>query len=174
MRFLWSFNKCKEVALKYKTKIAFRNGDLGAYKFAHRTKILDDVCSHMVKNRNDRNYWTYEKCKEESLKYIYRKDFHKFSNGAYLSALNNKWLDNICTHMKKNKFYNMRTIFRKILTLMKGSVMTRGGKESSTRIMSYVISAIIVIFCFVFIGLEIKDENVWKIEVGYKIHYLII
>jgi hypothetical protein len=46
----------------------------------------------------------------------------------------------------------MKNIFRKILTLMKGSVMTRGGKESSTRIMSYVISAIIVIFCFVFIG----------------------
>lgn len=49
---------------------------------------------------------------------------------------------------------------------MKGSVMTKSGKESSTRIMSYVISAIIVIFCFVFIGLEISSAVIALIETG--------
>jgi len=58
----------------------------------------------------------------------------------------------------------MKNIFRKILTLIKGSVITKEGKESSTRIMSYVISAIIVIFCFVFIGLEISAAIVALIE----------
>lgn len=60
----------------------------------------------------------------------------------------------------------MKNLFKNILTLMKGSVMTKGGKESSTRIMSYVISAIIVLFCFIFIGIEISSAIFALIETG--------
>jgi predicted GIY-YIG superfamily endonuclease len=46
-------------------------------------------------------YWTKEKCQEESSKYFKRNDFQKYSSGAYSSARKNKWLDEICSHMKE-------------------------------------------------------------------------
>lgn len=42
-----------------------------------------------------------------------------------------------------------------ILRLMKNSVITKGGKESSTRIIAYTMSAIIILFSLVFVGIEI-------------------
>ena len=37
--------------------------------------------------------WNYETCIEESKKYKSRTEFQKGSNGAYLAALKNGWLD---------------------------------------------------------------------------------
>jgi len=48
-------------------------------------------------------YWTYEKCKEEALKYKYRTDFRKKSGGAFSSAIRNDWYNEICSHMVFNK-----------------------------------------------------------------------
>ena len=48
-------------------------------------------------------YWTYDKCKECALKYKHRKDFKLKSGGAYSSARNNNWLNDICSHMEYNK-----------------------------------------------------------------------
>lgn len=50
-----------------------------------------------------RNYWTKEKCKEDALKYNIRENFKKGYVSAYNAALRNKWLDEICLHMKSNK-----------------------------------------------------------------------
>ena len=44
--------------------------------------------------------WNYEKCKEEALKYEYKKDFKKDFYGAYLHAIRRGFLDEICSHMK--------------------------------------------------------------------------
>jgi len=44
-------------------------------------------------------YWTYEKCKEEALKYKHRTDFRKGSGGAFNSARRNDWYEKICSHM---------------------------------------------------------------------------
>ena len=49
-------------------------------------------------------FWTYEKCKEEALKYNYRTDFNKKSRGASSSARKNNWYDEICVHMIKRIF----------------------------------------------------------------------
>ena len=53
--------------------------------------------------------WTKEKCKEEALKYTTRSEFQKKNHSSYNSALNNKWLDEICSHMeykqKKNGYW---------------------------------------------------------------------
>jgi len=48
-------------------------------------------------------FWTYEKCKEEALKYKHKTEFQKNSSGAYNSAYKNKWLNKICSHMIFNK-----------------------------------------------------------------------
>ena len=49
--------------------------------------------------RKPRGYWTKENCKEESLKYETRGEFHKGSIGAYLSSRRNGWLGEVCGHM---------------------------------------------------------------------------
>jgi len=43
-----------------------------------------------------------------------------------------------------------------IFSLIKKSVLNSHGKESSTRIMSYIIGSMIVLFCLVFIGIELS------------------
>lgn len=47
-----------------------------------------------------KNNWNYEKCKEEALKYEYRKDFRREKQGAYLHATRRGFLNEICSHMK--------------------------------------------------------------------------
>jgi hypothetical protein len=47
-----------------------------------------------------RDYWNFEKCKEESLKYKNRTEFWKKSSYVYSICRKNKWLNEICNHMK--------------------------------------------------------------------------
>ena len=79
--------------------------------------------------RNPRGYWTKEHCQEEALKYNTRGEFYNNSKNAYNTAIRNKWIDDICSHMKFIKFnknhwtkercieealkYNDRTLFNK-------------------------------------------------------------
>lgn len=52
------------------------------------------------KNIKPSGYWNvYENCKIEALKHKCRKDFKKASSCAYNTARENKWLDDICSHM---------------------------------------------------------------------------
>lgn len=57
----WDFEKCKEVALFYETRMDFKNDSGSAYSAAVRLKILDQICSHM-KVIHDK--WSREKCFE--------------------------------------------------------------------------------------------------------------
>lgn len=45
--------------------------------------------------------WTKEKCIKEAGKYKKRTKFARGSESAYNSARNNKWLDEVCSHMSK-------------------------------------------------------------------------
>ena len=96
---LTSITLSKE-ALKYKTRKEFKINDSGAYSTAIRMKILDEICSHMIQFRKPNGYWTKEKCKDEALKFTKRVDFENGSGGAYNFATKNKWMDEICSHMK--------------------------------------------------------------------------
>ena len=50
--------------------------------------------------RKPNGYWTFESCLTEASKYEYKKDFMRYSKGAYLKALRKDWLEDICLHMK--------------------------------------------------------------------------
>jgi hypothetical protein len=50
----------------------------------------------------------------------------------------------------------MKNYLNKIMELIKNSIYNSSGKESSTRIMSYIIGAIVLLYCLVFIGIEIS------------------
>lgn len=100
----WTFDKCKEEALKYNSRKEFANKSNSAYNSVRRYGWLDSVCSHMKQNKKPSGYWTKESCKNEALKYKSRKEIYKNSRGAYSTMLKNNWLDECCVHMKnKNK-----------------------------------------------------------------------
>lgn len=99
----WTFENCKQEALKYNTKRDFVKGNNSAYNAARRYKFLDIICAHMLVIRKSfpPNYWNKERCKYEALKYNTRNQFYKNCSGAYMSSLKNKWLDEVCQHMKR-------------------------------------------------------------------------
>ncbi len=45
--------------------------------------------------------WSYDKCKEEVLKYSTKTEFRKNNASAYSTCLKNKWIKELCTHMIK-------------------------------------------------------------------------
>jgi len=95
----WTYEKCKEESLKYKTITDLQKGNISCYNICYKNKWINELCNHMVSPQKPRNYWTYEKCKEESLKYDNRKDFKNKSKGCYSACYKNNWLDELCKHM---------------------------------------------------------------------------
>ena len=47
------------------------------------------------------NYWTKEKCRERALLYTTKSDFKKYDGSAYTTAVREKWLNEVCTHMTR-------------------------------------------------------------------------
>ena len=79
----WDFEKCKMVALKCTTFTEFYKNFGGAYNAAKRNEWFDVVTSHIVLTKKPKNYWNFERCKNEALKYQTKNDFRKKSNSAY-------------------------------------------------------------------------------------------
>jgi hypothetical protein len=96
---IWTFDRCKDEALKYYTKKDFTKNSGSAYNAAYKNCWLNDICKHMIIFTKPKSYWTFDKCKDEALKYYTKKDFRNYSNSAYQIAKKGKFLDEICTHM---------------------------------------------------------------------------
>ena len=95
----WTLERCREEALKYKTRTKFRKGGPTAYGVVCKNKWLDEVCSHMSSLIKPTGYWTLERCRKEALKYKTRTKFSKGCISAYNAAHKNGWLDEVCAHM---------------------------------------------------------------------------
>ena len=94
----WTKQKCKEEALKYKSRSDFRKNNTNAYNASSRNGWLNDICSHMDYIKKS-NYWTKEKCEEEALRYKTKSEFEKGSPSAYVKSGYMGWKDDICSHM---------------------------------------------------------------------------
>lgn len=97
--YIWTYDKCKEEAQKYSIKKEFRESSRSAYNAIVKYGWLDDLCSHMQQNQYPKNYWTYDKCKKEALKYSNRTTFMNNVQSAYSFATKNNLLNEICSHM---------------------------------------------------------------------------
>lgn len=95
----WIKEKCYESASLCKSKVEFKKRFSRAYKLCRINKWLDDECSHMVEVNKKHNYWTYDKCKEVALLCKTRSEFQKLYSSAYDKSYDNKWLNDICSHM---------------------------------------------------------------------------
>jgi hypothetical protein len=86
---------CHEKALKYKTKMEFKEIDSNYYSASIRFGWLNDICLHMIEVKKPNGYWTYEKCKEESLKYKNITQFRKNCSSAYNYAKKNNYIKDL-------------------------------------------------------------------------------
>ena len=106
----WTFDKCKDDALKYTTRKEYFDKSGSSYNSAKRYGWLDDVCSHMSKKeKKPKCYWTLERCKKESKKYLTKGDLYKNSSGAYNAIIKNNWEKETFEHMiekhKRNGYW---------------------------------------------------------------------
>jgi len=104
MKQKWTKEKCREAALKCKTRSEFRDKYPGAYDACLRNNWLDEVCSHMEQRVRRPYIWTKENCKQAALKCKTRTEFHDKYPGAYRACLKNNWLDELCSHMEQKVF----------------------------------------------------------------------
>lgn len=101
-----------EVALLCKTRKEFYTNYKSAYALSSKNKWLNDICSHMQWTTKPMYYWTKERCQEVALLCESRYNFQKNYGRAYRVSYENKWLDEICKHMK-----NIGNIFKRLVYL---------------------------------------------------------
>jgi len=104
----WTFEKCREEALKCDTKVEFKKKCSWGYTVGKQNGWLDEITSHVIKYRHIQPIkWTKEMCHIEASKFVNRNDFRLKSSKAYAVCIRNKWLDDVCAHMNApytNKF----------------------------------------------------------------------
>ena len=97
----WTFENCKNEALKYNIKGDFKKECSWGYLVAKQNGWLNEITQHYI-GYKPKIYWTKEKCQEKANKYQYRIDFSKGSSRAYSASIRNGWINDICQHMKKS------------------------------------------------------------------------
>lgn len=98
----WTYEKCKEEALKYNRKVDFQTYSSSAYNTSKNNGWYDDITSHMEIYIRHKSKMTFELCHIEALKYTNRSDFKKYSPSEYKRASRMLWITEICSHMIKN------------------------------------------------------------------------
>lgn len=96
----WTYDACKIEALKYTARNKFMKHSGSAYNACIKNGWLEEVCKHMIIYSKPNNYWTYDACKIEALKYESKNEFRKHSSSAYQTARRKKFLNEICSHMQ--------------------------------------------------------------------------
>lgn len=98
---IYTYDYCKEVYSKYETIKELLKNDKAVYNAAVR-KGWHEHLSRGKKKYSDHNsnYWTFDKVKEEALKYNSIKDFASNSRSAYFKAVYSKWLLQLIDHME--------------------------------------------------------------------------
>lgn len=98
----WTFEQCQKAASKYQSRNDFKKNDGSAYSTAVRNGWIEQICTHMIKPA-PKIKWTHKKLAEEAKKFQTKKDFKMFSHSAYVTAVKNGVLDEICSHMFKHE-----------------------------------------------------------------------
>lgn len=110
-KIIWTFESCKKEALNYKKRTEFKKCNGSAYGIASKNRWLNDICSHMIEIQKSKDYWIFDKCKEEALNYNSRFEFQKNNISAYKKAWKEGWLDEICSHMTPTTSLKKRYIY---------------------------------------------------------------
>ncbi len=85
--------QCHKIALKYNTIKDLKYNNINIYNISIKRKWIKDITTHMIELKKPANYWSFEKCKEESLKYNNKSQFWKNSSSAYYKSIKMKWIN---------------------------------------------------------------------------------
>lgn len=107
----WTYEACKEEALKYESRAIFQKCNGSVYNRAFKQGWLDDICSHMVLLHKPNGYWTYDRCKKEFEKYTNCSDLRKNNDSCACAAIRNKWYQELSTHFIKKGHKYKRFIY---------------------------------------------------------------
>ena len=102
-RQIWTESFVTQEALKYSTRMHFRQAAPGAYAFACRSKTLDQVCSHMSPKPVPGQKWDEDSLRSIAQKYENTRDFRKNDSNAYNAAKKKGILEYVCSHMDAHK-----------------------------------------------------------------------
>lgn len=101
----WTLEKCKEEALKYKSKSEWKNNSAHSFDAAQRKGWIEECSKHMKTLWEKK--WDYESCKAEALKYKTKSEWNKNSPSSANAARNNKWYEELTKHMKPGKTWDV-------------------------------------------------------------------
>lgn len=107
----WTFERIKEVALKYETRGEFEKKNKVAYRKAMKQGWDIEICKHMKYICRPRGYWTFERVKEVALKCETRNEFIINHIGAYNAAIKGGYYNEINTHMIPQKSLIKRHVY---------------------------------------------------------------
>ena len=96
-RKLYNKENVTEIAAQFKTRTEFVRAVSGAYNYAHRMGILDEVCAHMQAKPKP---WTKDRAAQVAKQFKTRTEFNKHAKAAYAYAHRKGILDEVCSHMK--------------------------------------------------------------------------
>jgi predicted GIY-YIG superfamily endonuclease len=100
----WTKKNCIKHSKECNSRIEFRKKYRTAYEKTKINKWDKEVFKHFIDPRAGRvahNFkWTKKLIRETAKKYTRRTDFERGAPGAYKIALENKYLDDICSHME--------------------------------------------------------------------------
>jgi len=97
----WTKDRCKEVALKYKSRFKLQREEQGLYSAARRLGIWNEICEHMgpvIKKRGKR--LSFEECKNTALKYKLSKEFILKEYRTYQFIKRKGWDLELLSHLE--------------------------------------------------------------------------
>jgi hypothetical protein len=97
---IWTYEKLKELSLTYTHQKDFILNEKRAYEYAQKIRVLNNICSHMVKTYNQS---TYDEMLEEAKKYTNPRDFKKNSKTIYNKSKRLGITSEITLHMRNGR-----------------------------------------------------------------------
>jgi hypothetical protein len=88
----WSYDRCYEEALKFKSRKAFKTGSPTAYDTARQKGWLDNYTWMPKPMKRSNRYWDYETCYAAAQKCSTKKEFLTLYPGAHSKAQKKGWL----------------------------------------------------------------------------------
>ncbi len=96
---VWTFDKCRNEALKSNNRSEFVKNSPSAYHRALKDGFLDQICTHMTSRWKPYRFWSLKQCQKEALKYKTKVQFKTSNSSAYSLCQKRGWIPRVCSHM---------------------------------------------------------------------------
>jgi len=97
----WTKEKCREDALRFNSKSAWKLESKHAYDKSRINGWLPELTAHMKPKKKPNGYWIKEKIMEDAKRFDRPSDWERESPSAPVIAGRNGWLEEATAHMDK-------------------------------------------------------------------------